>query len=137
MGSLDIGSRNRIKNLKETPGKGCQPQPAKVWTVKEEMFDTFLLLIATYPAINWLGFVPDLCQRLNRTGTVINPITNLKLKQLLQAQHRLVVLTLSIADQRYLKTYQPDPFHHRLCTSPWSIRYVPIEVANREISTNY
>lgn len=51
MESLDVGSRRRIKTLKETIAKSLKPQPAKGWTVTQEvLYSVQLFLIATYPA---------------------------------------------------------------------------------------
>ena len=49
-----------FKTLKETSVKGLQPQPTQSWAVREQVLDSLqLLLIATYDAIDQLGFVPD------------------------------------------------------------------------------
>ena len=63
MKSLSVGSRHRIQTLKE--GSAKDPQPTKGWTVTEVFDSLQLLLIATCPAIVWLGSISDPRQRPN------------------------------------------------------------------------
>ena len=60
MESFDVGSLHRIQILKKATTKGPQPKFTKDWAVTEEVINSLqLLLIATYDAIDQLGFVPD------------------------------------------------------------------------------